>query len=62
MRSDLWTAGDAAGATLEFSVTTDNAVARQLYESLDFQPCAKSGDTSELSWTMKRAAKEEPTS
>lgn len=57
--SDLCDAADAAGLALELSVSTDNAVARHLYESLDFQPCTNAGDTSGLSLTMKRAAKEE---
>ncbi|POH58496.1 GNAT family N-acetyltransferase [Arthrobacter glacialis] len=60
--TDLCDAADAAGLALELSVNTDNAVARHLYESLDFQPCMNAGDTSGLSLTMKRAAKEETTS
>lgn len=57
--SDLCDAADAAGLDLELSVTIGNAVARHLYESLDFQPCSNAGDTSGLSLIMKRAAKEE---
>ncbi|MHA7271075.1 GNAT family N-acetyltransferase [Arthrobacter sp. HLT1-20] len=60
--SDLCDAADASGLTLELSVNTDNAAARHLYESLDFQPCSNAGDTSGLSLTLKRAAKEETTS
>lgn len=60
--SHLCDAADAAGLALELQVNTDNAAARHLYESLDFQPCKNAGDTSGLSLTMKRAAKEETTS